>query len=51
MFMTGFAGIVLTVSLLVIMLDLYSATTNKAGNAAGVFLVFLYLAFQGYAPR
>jgi membrane-bound ClpP family serine protease len=50
MFMTGFAGIVLTVSLLVIMLDLYSATTNKAGNAAGVFLVFLYLAFQGYAP-
>jgi nitrate/nitrite transporter NarK len=50
MFMTGFAGIVLTVSLLVIMLDMYSATTNKAGNAAGVFLVFLYLAFQGYAP-
>ncbi|KAF2024040.1 MFS general substrate transporter [Setomelanomma holmii] len=46
-FMTGFAGIVLTVSLLVIMLDLYSATTNKAGNTAGVFLVFLYLAFQG----
>ncbi|KAH7077809.1 general substrate transporter [Paraphoma chrysanthemicola] len=47
MFMTGFAGTVLTVSLLVIMLDLYSSTTNKAGNAAAIFLVFFYLTFQG----
>ena len=48
MFMTGTAGIVVVVTLLVIVLALYSGTTNQAGNAAGVFLIFLYLAFQGY---
>jgi hypothetical protein len=47
MFMTGFAGIILTVTLLVIMLALYSGTSNQAGNAAGVFCIFLYLLFQG----
>lgn len=47
MFITGFAGIVFTVTLLVILLALYAGTTNQAGNAAGVFAIFLYLAFQG----
>jgi hypothetical protein len=48
MFMTGTAGIVVVVTMLVIVLALYAGTTNQAGNAAGVFLIFLYLAFQGY---
>lgn len=46
--MTGTAGIVVVVTFLAIVLALYSGTTNQAGNAAGVFLIFLYLAFQGY---
>jgi hypothetical protein len=47
MFMTGKAGIVVVVTLLVVVLALYVSPTNQAENAAGVFLIFLYLAFQG----
>jgi hypothetical protein len=29
------------------MIAQFSGTTNKAGNAMGIFFVFAYLAFQG----
>lgn len=47
MFMVGTFGCLITTSGLAGCIAQYSGTTNKAGNAAGVFFVFLYLAFQG----
>ncbi|KAL6412331.1 putative MFS sugar transporter [Ilyonectria robusta] len=47
MFMVGLFGCLVTTSGLVGCIAQYGGTTNRAGNAAGVFFVFLYLAFQG----
>ncbi|KAF5615442.1 sugar transporter [Fusarium sp. NRRL 52700] len=47
MFMTGLFGCLITTSGLAACISEFSGTANKAGNAAGVFFVFLYLAFQG----
>ncbi|KAJ5232275.1 hypothetical protein N7468_005231 [Penicillium chermesinum] len=47
MFMTGFAGIIVTTSVLAAMTALYAGTTNKAGNAVGILFMYLYLAMQG----
>ncbi|KAH6697166.1 general substrate transporter [Plectosphaerella plurivora] len=47
MYMTGFAGIIVTTSVMVAMIALYAGTDNQAGNAVGVLFIFLYLAFQG----
>ncbi|KAK5048527.1 hypothetical protein LTR84_005617 [Exophiala bonariae] len=47
MFMVGTFGCLITTSGLAGCIAQYSGTTNEAGNAAGVFFVFLYLAFQG----
>jgi hypothetical protein len=48
MFMTGFVGIIVTTSCLAAMTAEYAGTSNKVGNAMGIFFIFLYLAFQGY---
>jgi hypothetical protein len=48
MFMTGFVGIIITTSCLAAMTAEYAGTKNRAGNAMGIFFIFLYLAFQGY---
>ena len=48
MFMVGLFGCLFTTSGLVGCIAQYGGTTNQAGNAAGVFFVFLYLTFQGY---
>lgn len=45
--MTGFAGIIVTTSVLAAMTALYSGTDNKAGNAVGILFMYLYLAMQG----
>lgn len=50
MFIVGLFGCLITTSGFAGCIAEYSGTTNKAGNAAGVFFVFLYLAFQGYVP-
>lgn len=47
MFITGFVGIIITTSCLAAMIACFAGTDNKAGNAMGVFFIFLYLAFQG----
>ncbi|KAG8420208.1 hypothetical protein J3459_011309 [Metarhizium acridum] len=47
MFMTGLFGCLVTTSGLVGCIAQYGGTSNQAGNAAGVFFVFLYLTFQG----
>ncbi|TPX17299.1 uncharacterized protein E0L32_012237 [Thyridium curvatum] len=47
MFMVGLFGCLFTTSGLVGCIAQYAGTANKAGNSAGVFFVFLYLAFQG----
>ncbi|KAK8137947.1 hypothetical protein PG984_001327 [Apiospora sp. TS-2023a] len=47
MFMTGFVGITITTSCLAAMIACFAGTDNRAGNAMGVFFIFLYLAFQG----
>lgn len=47
MFMVGLMGCLVTTSGLAGCVARYAGTTNKAGNAAGVFFIFLYLAFQG----
>lgn len=47
MYMIGITGCLVTTSLLCAMIATYSGTTNKGGNAAGVFFVFFYLTFQG----
>lgn len=47
MYITGFAGIVLSTSCLAAMTAEYAGTTNKVGNGFGIFFIFLYLAFQG----
>jgi nitrate/nitrite transporter NarK len=47
MFMVGLFGCLITTSGLVACIAEFGGTSNKAGNAAGVFFVFLYLAFQG----
>jgi hypothetical protein len=47
MFMVGTFGCLITTSGLAGCIAQYSGTGNKAGNAAGVFFIFLYLAFQG----
>jgi MFS family permease len=47
MYLVGLAGCLVTTSLLAAMTALYSGTSNRAGNAMGIFFIFLYLAFQG----
>lgn len=47
MFIVGLIGCLVTTSGLAGCIAQYAGTTNKAGNAAGVFFIFLYLAFQG----
>ncbi|KAK8027820.1 major facilitator superfamily protein [Apiospora marii] len=47
MFITGFIGIIITTSCLAAMIARFAGTDNRAGNAMGVFFIFLYLAFQG----
>ena len=47
MFITGFVGIIITTSCLAAMIARFAGTDNRAGNAMGVFFIFLYLAFQG----
>jgi hypothetical protein len=47
MFIVGLIGCLVTTSGLAGCVARYAGTTNKAGNAAGVFFIFLYLAFQG----
>jgi MFS family permease len=47
MFLVGLFGCLVTTSGLAGCIAQYAGTTNKAGNAAGVFFVFLYLALQG----
>ncbi|CAI7646981.1 unnamed protein product [Penicillium bialowiezense] len=47
MYMTGFAGIIVSTSCLAAMTAQYSGTTNKVGNGFGIFFMYLYLAFQG----
>ncbi|KAK8082737.1 hypothetical protein PG996_001518 [Apiospora saccharicola] len=47
MFITGFVGITITTSCLAAMIACFAGTDNRAGNAMGVFFIFLYLAFQG----
>lgn len=47
MYMTGFAGIIVTTSCLAAMTAQYAGTTNKVGNGFGIFFIYLYLAFQG----
>lgn len=49
MYMTGFVGIIISTSCLAAMTARYSGTTNKVGNGFGIFFIYLYLAFQGYA--
>ncbi|KAK8050226.1 mfs sugar transporter [Apiospora phragmitis] len=46
MFMTGFIGIIVTTSCLAAMIACFAGTDNRAGNAMGVFFIFLYLVFQ-----
>jgi MFS family permease len=47
MYLVGLVGCLVTTSLLAAMTALYSGTSNRAGNAMGIFFIFLYLAFQG----
>ncbi|KAF3006874.1 hypothetical protein E8E13_010927 [Curvularia kusanoi] len=47
MFMVGLMGCLVTTSGFAGCIAQYAGTGNRAGNAAGVFFVFLYLAFQG----
>jgi nitrate/nitrite transporter NarK len=47
MYMTGFAGIIVTTSVLAAMTSEYVGTTSTAGNAIGVLFMFLYLMMQG----
>ncbi|KAJ4854662.1 sugar transporter domain-containing protein [Trichoderma breve] len=47
MFMVGLFGCLITTSGLAACVAQFAGTSNKAGNAAGVFFIFLYLAFQG----
>jgi hypothetical protein len=47
MFLIGLFGCLFTTAGLAGCIAQYAGTDNKAGNAAGVFFVFLYLAFQG----
>ncbi|KAK8020088.1 hypothetical protein PG990_005226 [Apiospora arundinis] len=47
MFITGFVGVAITTSCLAAMIACFAGTENRAGNAMGVFFIFLYLAFQG----
>ncbi|PVH97063.1 putative MFS sugar transporter [Periconia macrospinosa] len=47
MFIVGLIGCLVTTSGLAGCIAQYAGTDNKAGNAAGIFFIFLYLAFQG----
>lgn len=47
MFIVGLFGCLVTTAGLAGCIAQYGGTSNKAGNAAGVFFVFLYLALQG----
>jgi hypothetical protein len=47
MLMVGMTGCLVTTSGLAGCIAEYAGTSNRAGNAAGVFFIFLYLAFQG----
>lgn len=47
MFMVGLFGSLVATAGLAGCIAQYAGTDNKAGNAAGVFFIFLFLAFQG----
>ncbi|KAL4744478.1 hypothetical protein BDW72DRAFT_188419 [Aspergillus terricola var. indicus] len=47
MYITGFVGIIITTSILAAMTAEYAGTTNRGGNAVGILMMYLYLAFQG----
>lgn len=47
MYIFGLFGCLLTTSLLAAMTASFAGTANRAGNAMGIFFIFLYLAFQG----
>ena len=47
MFIVGLIGSLVTTAGLAGCIAQYAGTGNKGGNAAGVFFIFLYLAFQG----
>jgi hypothetical protein len=43
MYLTGLFGCLITTSLLAAMTVEYSGTTNRAGNAMGIFFIFLLI--------
>ena len=47
MYLVGLMGCLVTTSCLAAMTAEYGGTSNRAGNAMGVFFIFLYLTFQG----
>lgn len=47
MYLTGLAGCLVTTSLLAAVTAEFAGTTNRAGNAMGIFFMFAYLALQG----
>ncbi|ODV89448.1 hypothetical protein CANCADRAFT_26892 [Tortispora caseinolytica NRRL Y-17796] len=47
MYMTGFAGIVVTVSVEAALVAQFSSTDNKVGNGFAILFLFLYLLMQG----
>jgi hypothetical protein len=47
MFITGLCGCLVTTSCLAAMVASFAGTSNKGGNAAGIFFIFFYLTFQG----
>ncbi|KAF2178723.1 sugar porter family MFS transporter [Zopfia rhizophila CBS 207.26] len=47
MYIFGLFGCLITTTLLAAMTAEFAGTTNRAGNAMGIFFIFLYLAFQG----
>lgn len=47
MYLTGLTGCLVTTSLLAAVTAEFSGTTNRAGNAMGIFFMFAYLALQG----
>lgn len=48
MYLFGTTGVLITTSLIAAMVAEFAGTTNRAGNAMGIFFIFLYLTFQGY---
>ncbi|KAG4433381.1 hypothetical protein IFR05_011141 [Cadophora sp. M221] len=47
MYLTGNCGQIITITILTTLTAQYAGTENKVGNGFTVFMIFLYLAFQG----